>query len=98
MSDKTETVPVKIMFGFQLTHVSEEGELVTTTYEPGQEVELDSEIARVQEHSNRLRIIRADPAALPIAPEAEVAAQPVTETPAATEPVPEVPSETPAAS
>jgi hypothetical protein len=114
MSDEKETVPVRIIFGFQMTHVSDvDGELVTTTYEPGQEIELEAGLAREEEYRNRVRIIRPEPIAAPTVPEAEVraaaaeaAAQPViepvtesvTETPAAVEPAPEVSSEPPAAS
>ncbi len=73
MSDAKETVPVKIVFGFQVTHVSDvDGELVTTTYEPGQEVELESQLAREEEYRNRVRIIRPEPVAETVAPEAEV--------------------------
>lgn len=75
MSDEKETVPVKIIFGFQTTHVSDvDGELVTTTYEPGQEVELEAGVAREEEHRNRVRIIRPEAPIEPVVPEAEVRA------------------------
>jgi hypothetical protein len=73
MPDAKETVPVKIIFGFQVTHVADaDGELVTTTYEAGQEADLDAEIAREEEHRNRVRIIRPEPAPESAVPEAEV--------------------------
>ncbi len=63
MSDVKETVPVTVVLGFQITRVSEaEGALETTTYEPGQEVELEVEIAREEEQRNRVRIIKPEPA------------------------------------
>ncbi|MFL5481143.1 MAG: hypothetical protein ACJ8AK_03055 [Gemmatimonadaceae bacterium] len=60
MSEVKERVQVKVIFGFQVTHVSEEGELVTETYESGQEAELDQDLAREEEHRNRVRIIRPE--------------------------------------
>ena len=90
MSDERETVPVRIVFGFQITRVSDEdGALETTTYEPGQEVELEKEVAREQQHLNRVRIVVPEPAA------ADPSVDPVAEVPAAevsTNPEPEVQS------
>jgi hypothetical protein len=57
MSDSVEKVKVQIVFGFQLTKVGDEGELETTTFEPGQEVELEKDVAREQAHLNRVRIV-----------------------------------------
>lgn len=77
MSDVKETVPVKVVFGFQITRVTEdEGEIETTTYEPGQEVELEVEIAREEEQRNRVRIIRPEPALVAPAAATEVAPLP----------------------
>lgn len=93
MSREIETVPVKIIFGFQVTHVGDQGELVTTIYEPGQEIELEAAVAREEEHRNRVRIIRPEPAIETTAPEAEVRATAEAAEEAAAEAQPEPPVE-----
>jgi hypothetical protein len=76
MSAENEKVSVYVVFGFQITRVSDaDGELVTTEYAPGQEVELEAEIAREEEHRNRVRIVRPEPV---VVAEPVVEAEPAT--------------------